>query len=293
MLKNTSGWLNINKTVGKSSTFVSSKARRLLGASKAGHLGTLDPLACGVLPIALGEATKTIPYALYGEKEYRFQIRWGVQTDTLDVEGKPVDWSDKRPSAQDISNALIHFRGDIVQVPPIFSAIKVNGKRAYELARNNCEVDLKPRRVRIDELELESIDDQDHATFRVVCGAGTYIRSLAQDISVFMGTLGHVSFLQRTRVGKFSINDSICLEKIEELVHNEQVFLGLLPIGVVLDDIPAISVNEEQRSKLLNGASIKLSHGAENLLTLWHQGVLVAIGQMEDGLIKPKRVFVY
>lgn len=275
------------------STRASSRVKRLLGAKKAGHLGTLDPLASGVLPIALGEATKTMAYALEDEKEYRFQIRWGIQTDTADKEGQEIAWNEFRPNKDQIQSCLGKFIGLIEQVPPLYSAIKVNGKRAYELARSNQVVELKKRKIHIKNLVLESVDDKNHATFRVVCGAGTYVRTLAQDIAISLGTLGHVSLLERTRVGKFSLQDAISMEKIEELVHNREVFLAVLPVGVVLDDIPAIPVNDEQRSKVLNGAAIKVDTPLNGQVTLWFEKTLIALAEAQDGLIQPNRVFVY
>ncbi|MFB0993074.1 MAG: tRNA pseudouridine(55) synthase TruB, partial [Rhodospirillales bacterium] len=213
------GWIVIDKPLGMGSTGVVGKVRYLLNAQKAGHGGTLDPLASGILPIALGEATKTVAYAMDGCKTYEFTARWGQSTATDDMEGEVVSRSGVRPAEADIRAILSEFEGEIDQIPPIYSAIKVDGKRAYDLARADISMKLKSRKVQIDKCELISCDDVDHATFRVQCGKGTYIRSLARDIAVRLGTCAHVSRLRRTRVGPFTEKHAISLDSLEALGH--------------------------------------------------------------------------
>jgi tRNA pseudouridine55 synthase len=252
------GWLVLDKPVGIGSTAALAAARRAFGAAKAGHGGTLDPLASGILPIAFGEATKTVAYVMDGRKAYRFTVRWGVSTETDDAEGAVAATSDVRPGEVEIQAALSRFVGTISQVPPRFSAIKVGGERAYDLARDGQAVELKPREVEVYDLRLAEIPDADHAVLVAECGKGTYIRSLARDLAVALGTVGHVAALRRTRCGPFAEADSISLDKLLSLGHSAPS-LGLLrSVSTALDDIPALAVTEEEARHLANGQALPL-----------------------------------
>jgi tRNA pseudouridine55 synthase len=250
------GWIIIDKPLGISSTGVVGKVRYLLNAQKAGHGGTLDPLASGILPIALGEATKVVSYAMDGSKTYEFTVRWGQSTATDDMEGIVVAETDVRPTETDILDILSEFEGEIEQVPPMYSAIKVDGKRAYDLARADIAVKLKPRKIKIDKLTLVNCDNVDHASFRVQCGKGTYIRSLARDIGVRLGTRAYVSRLRRTAVGSFTEKDAISLDSLEKLGHNMIHSKVLLAVEAVLDDIPAIALSANETRRLTQGQAI-------------------------------------
>ncbi len=252
------GWLVLDKPLEMSSTAALGKARWLLGARKAGHAGTLDPLASGVLPIAFGEATKTIALMMAAQKVYRFTVRWGVSTQTLDAEGAVLARSAMRPERAAIEAALPRFVGVIEQVPPAFSAIKVDGQRAYALAREGQAVALQPRRVRIDALRLLAQPDAEHATFEVTCGKGTYVRALARDLAKALGAEGHVSALRRTRVGPFGEKQAIGLGALEEMVHKARALEVLMPLAAVLDDIPALAVSAADAQRIRHGQAIAL-----------------------------------
>jgi len=251
------GWIPINKPSGWTSAQVNSKVRRILDAAKAGHGGTLDPMATGVLPIALGEATKTVSYVMNGKKRYRFTISWGEERTTDDLEGKITTISCHRPTKQNILMILPKFVGAIEQVPPDYSAIKLDGKRAYKLARAGRDILISKRVVVVDELSLIEIPDKDHAIFEVACGKGTYIRSLARDIARSLNTVGHVSKLRRTQCGPFSEKDSISLETLQTLVHSAPPSAYLLDIEAALDDIPALTLNETQADHLRHGRPVR------------------------------------
>ncbi|MBT5938550.1 MAG: tRNA pseudouridine(55) synthase TruB, partial [Rhodospirillaceae bacterium] len=244
------GWLVIDKDPNITSAKVVNQARKILNAAKVGHSGTLDPLATGILPLAFGEATKTVSYMMDGKKEYRFTVCWGEARDTDDTEGQVVETSEVRPSQAEIEAALPHFIGDIQQVPPAFSAIKVDGERAYKLARAEKPVELKPRSIFIEKFELLEVPDEDHATFEVTSGKGAYIRGLARDLALHLGTVGHISALRRTRVGPFSEKDAISLAKLEELGHNTAAVDILRPVETALDDIPALALTEDEARRL-------------------------------------------
>lgn len=252
------GWIVLDKPEGMSSTQALSKVRRLLNAEKGGHGGTLDPLATGILPIALGEATKTVSYAMDGAKTYRFSVRWGERTSTDDREGEVIDRSELRPSAEAIRAALPAFLGDIEQVPPQFCAIKIDGERAYDIAREGDVVDLASRRVRIDRFELTEQPDADHAVFEVDCGKGTYVRSLARDLAEALGTVGHVALLRRLRVGPFTLDNAISLDELATLEQGAAVERLLLPIETALDDIPALALTEAEAHRLRHGQTVAL-----------------------------------
>ncbi len=250
------GWLIIDKPAGMTSSAVVGRVRRITDAAKAGHGGTLDPLATGVLPIALGEATKTVAYVMDGAKTYRFTVRWGEARTTDDAEGAVSETSPLRPAAGDIEAVLDRFVGEIEQVPPAFSAIKVDGQRAYALARADKPFVLAPRRVRIDSLTLAGIPDADHAEFEVRSGKGAYMRSLARDLARELGTVGHISVLRRTAVGPFREADAISLDKLESLGHSAPLEATLLPIETALADIPALALTEVEARRLRHGQPI-------------------------------------
>ncbi|MGB0132648.1 tRNA pseudouridine(55) synthase TruB, partial [Dokdonella sp.] len=237
------GWVCLDKPLGLGSTQAVGRVRRLFDAGKAGHAGTLDPLASGILPIALGEATKTVPFMMEARKVYRFTLAWGTSTATLDREGEITGRSDVRPSVSAVADALPAFVGEIDQIPPTYSAIKVDGARAYDLARDGQEVVLAARRVSIHEAAVTASPDADHVEITVLTGKGVYIRSLARDLAAMLGAEAHVSALRRERVGPFSLENAIGLDFLEELVHRSAASEGLLPVATALDDIPDLAVN--------------------------------------------------
>jgi len=294
------GWLVVDKPSGPTSAQVVNTVRRITGAAKLGHAGTLDPLATGVLPVALGEATKTIAYAMEGTKGYRFTLRWGRATDTDDAEGEVVEESDRRPTREEVDAALPRFVGEIEQVPPRFSAIKVEGKRAYDLAREGEEVELAARRVRIDRLELVSMDDADHATFEVTCGKGAYMRALARDLGAALNVPAHIAALRRTAVGPFDESRAISLDSLKALGHSAAALEHVLPVKAALDDIPALALTETEAVRLRHGQSVsmlaranlervrELSQGAIVCATLKDKPV--ALARFEAGDLHPVRV---
>ncbi len=292
------GWVNFDKPLGMTSTQAVGKIRWMFQAQKAGHAGTLDPLASGILPIALGEATKTIPFMTDAEKAYRFTVRWGEITDTLDAEGEVIETSSVRPNVDEINNVLPQFTGEISQIPPKYSAIKVDGQRAYDLARGGAEVELKARPVKVHALKLiESETDQ--ATFDVRCGKGTYVRSLARDISSALGTVGHVVFLRRTQVGSFTENTAFSLDAMDNLCHRGRVLEALGPIDAVLDDIPVLALTRTQAIDLKHGRAIALPDSLfskdatdESLTVLAKEdGQAVALCDVKGEQVLPRRVF--
>jgi len=289
----------LDKPVGMTSTQAVGAVRRAFDARKAGHAGTLDPLATGILPIALGEATKTVSWAMEGEKTYQVVIRWGEARTTDDREGEISGTSDHRPTASDIESILSKFEGESLQTPPKFSAIKVQGERAYDLARAGEDVELAARTVTIKKITLIDRTDPDHAEFEVVCGKGTYIRSLARDMALALGTVGHVARLRRVAVGPFQEKDMISLEKLMELGHKapgDNAMEGVLrPVETVLDGIPALAVKDAEAQRLrqgqqvlLRGASAPIAQDA--VLVMWGQRPL-GICSIEKGSLKPKRLF--
>ena len=262
------GWVNLDKPVGLGSTRAVGIVRRAFDAQKAGHAGTLDPLASGVLPIALGEATKTVPFVMDGRKSYRFTVRWGEARNTDDADGAVVATCDRRPAEAEIVGALPSFVGEIAQAPPQFSAVKVDGERAYRLARSGETVDLAARRVVIDRLELVKTVDADRAVFELDCGKGAYVRSLARDLAAALGTFGHVCGLRRTRNGPFRDCDAIPLENLKAPRHMGAQDGGeapspavdsavlLQPVAKALDDIPALDVTESEAARIRNGQPV-------------------------------------
>lgn len=253
------GWLVVDKPEGLTSTQVVSKVRRLFNAAKAGHGGTLDPIATGILPIAFGEATKTVSYAMDGRKTYRFTVRWGESRDTDDREGVVTATGDKRPSREEIEAMLPRFTGEIVQTPPAFSAIKVYGERAYDLARDGEKVELKPRLIRIDSLRLVDMPDADTAVFEAESGKGAYMRALARDFGVFLGAPSHLTAIRRTAVGPFTLDDAVTLEHIEAAAGDPAALEStLLPIETPLDDIPAVALTEAEAHRMRCGQPVTL-----------------------------------
>lgn len=300
------GWFVLNKPVGITSTKALSIVRRQLNANKAGHAGTLDPLADGVLPLAFGEATKTVPYLVDAQKSYRFTVRWGEETSTDDREGPVVQASAKTPSHGEVLGALSQFVGCIMQVPPAFSAIRVDGERAYDLARDGVEVTLQPRETMVHRLEILECLDEQHTRFEMMCGKGTYVRAFARDIGRALGCFGHVTALTRTAVGPFGLSQAISLEMLEESAKDGAAKRSLVPLATALDDIPALAVTDQEASQLRLGRAIlargrlSLHEGADNdggafaprpVYCRSRSGDPVAITLFEQGELKPTRVF--
>jgi tRNA pseudouridine55 synthase len=295
------GWIILDKPVGMTSTQAVGKVRWLFQAQKAGHAGTLDPLATGVLPIALGEATKTVPYAVDGAKAYEFTVRWGGETDTDDAEGRVTGTSESRPSAADIDAILPGFHGEIMQTPPQFSAIKIQGERAYDLARAGETVKLEPRPVTIERLSMVAVPDADTAIFEAVCGRGTYVRALARDMGRLLGCLGHVTQLRRTRVAAFDAASAVTVAELEAAHDAEDggaALAGYLqPIELALSDLIEISVSPQDAARLARGQSV-LMRGRDAPITSGEayamtKGTLVALCELDKGEIVPIRVFSY
>jgi len=285
------GWLIIDKPPGLTSAHVVAKVKRMTQAAKIGHAGTLDPLATGILPLALGEATKTVAYAMDGAKTYRFTIRWGERRDSDDTEGAVVATSDTRPDRAAIEGLLPGFRGDIMQVPPVYSALKVDGERAYDLARRGEAPVLEARPIRIDRFDLIGMPDADHAVFEVDCGKGSYIRALARDLGEGLGCHGHIVALRRTRVGPFREEQAFSLEKLGELWENPPSSDTLLPVETALDDIPALAVTGPQADRLRSGQEIRVVNRDDGISRVMNAGTLVALAEIEDGQVRPVRVF--
>lgn len=298
------GWVNLNKPLSLGSTPAVAKLRRILNAQKIGHAGTLDPLATGVLPIALGDATKTIQFMQDADKTYSFTVSWGEQRDTDDLEGQVIATSDIHPTYEQILQALPPFIGDISQIPPLFSAIKINGERAYDLARAGEFPELKPRQIHIESLEL--IESRGHeADFIMTCGKGTYVRSIARDLALALGTVGYVSKLRRDRVGVFTLENAISLDILENMDYLSARHEALLPLQTVLDDIPALAITAEETAKIRNGqvlsfvsrpnferlSKIGLNAKEMTVILLTLQNEPVALAEQEKANIKPVRVF--
>jgi tRNA pseudouridine55 synthase len=293
------GWLVIDKPAGITSSRVVEKLRRATG-SKAGHAGTLDPLATGVLPIAVGEATKTVQFVSAGCKRYRFRIRWGEARDTDDREGAIIGESTVRPDAAAIRAALPRFTGSIMQRPPAFSALKVAGRRAYALARAGRPPELALRPVEISELHLIAVDEPDHAEFEAAVGAGTYIRALARSLAEALGTLGHIAELRRLAVGRFGEAQAISLDSALALGHSLAASEHLLPIETALDDIPALALTAMEASRLCHGQRVTPQDAGERarldriengtIVGARHDRLLVALARIDEGGLRPVRV---
>jgi len=292
------GWLVLDKPEGLTSTKAVGRTRWLFDAQKAGHAGTLDPLATGVLPIAFGEATKTVPYAVEGSKTYRFTVRFGAETDTDDTEGSVIATSETRPTRANIEAALPRFIGEIEQIPPRFSALKVDGARAYDLARDQEEFELPARIVIIDRLALVEQPDLDSCVLEADCGKGTYVRALARDLGRALGCLGHVAALRRTRVGGFTLDEAIPLQTVEQAAGEGREALHdlLQPVENALVGLPAVPVSPADaanirlgRAVLLRGRDAPVVAGAAFAVS---RGAPVAIGEVAQGEFHPSRVFI-
>ncbi len=294
------GWVVIDKPSGLTSTQVVARVRRVFEPHKIGHGGTLDPLATGLLPIAMGEATKTVPYVLAGDKSYRFTVRWGQATATDDSEGEVLAVSPARPSAAEIAAVLPRFQGAIEQVPPHYSAVKVAGRRAYDKARAREDFELAPRRVSLRRLALAGTDGPDLATFEAVSGKGAYMRALARDLGVALGTFAHVMALRRTAVGPFTEERAISLETLEALGHSAAASGALLPVETALDDIPALALTETEANRLRCGQAVSmLARANRERIREFDNGAIVyatsggkpvALARYEAGDIRPVRV---
>jgi tRNA pseudouridine55 synthase len=293
------GWLVLDKPQGMTSTQAVSRVRHLYGAQKAGHAGTLDPLATGVLPIAFGEATKTVPFVVEGNKQYRFTVRFGAATDTDDADGTIVATSNRRPTLPEIEAALPSFVGEISQVPPRYSALKVGGARAYDLARDEEDFELAARPALIESLTLIDMPDPDHCVFEARCGKGTYVRALARDLGQALGSLAHVTELRRTRVGPFNEERAISLAKLQELGHSaagrDALLSVLQPVETALDDIPALAISGQDAARLKRGQPVLLRGRDAPILKgpvyATSRGTLVAVGEVSQGELRPTRVF--
>jgi tRNA pseudouridine55 synthase len=301
------GWVILDKPQGITSTQAVAAVRRVFDAQKAGHAGTLDPLATGVLAIALGEATKTVPFAMDAQKTYRFTAQWGEARDSDDAEGKVTATSDVRPTTAEIEAAIPQFLGEIAQVPPAYSAIKVQGERAYDLARDGEAVSLEPRTVFIEHARLVSEPDPDHAVFEMRCGKGAYVRAWVRDLALALGTVGHVSQLRRTSIGGFHEKDAVPLETLRGFMHSPAAFEHLRPISTALDGIPALAVTGPDAVRLRSGnpilmranlfARIADAFPEENDLsglTVYlstGEGEPVALAELAQGELRPFRVF--
>ena len=286
------GWVILDKPVGMTSTHAVSRLKRIFNAKKAGHAGTLDPLASGILPVAFGEATKTVPFVQDGEKAYRFTVRWGIETDSDDSDGKPVETSDMRPGVDQVVQALPNFIGTILQRPPAFSAIKIAGERAYDLARDGEIVEIEPRPVTIDSLELVD-STEDTATLEAQCGKGTYVRAIARDLGRMLGCFGHVIALRRTRVGPFTEADVTTFEELE--ASAEAAAQNMRAVEAGLSELPCIVVDRNSAARLRRGQSILLrgrdapAEGEKVYAAC--DGEPVAFGAVTAGELVPARVF--
>jgi tRNA pseudouridine55 synthase len=293
------GWLILDKALGMSSTQAVAAIKRLFDAQKAGHAGTLDPLATGILPIALGEATKTVSFVVEGKKAYRFSVRWGAETRTDDAEGEMVRTSDSRPTIGEIEALLPRFTGEILQIPPSYSAVKVEGERAYDLARDGEAVVLGPRPVLITELIVVAQLDASTTVFEASCGKGTYVRALARDLGRALGCYGHVAALRRTRVGPFGDDQAVTLDALRALSQTAEshhfVADRLLPVEAALEDIPKLNVGTADAARLKRGQPILLRGRDAPILTgpayAVSKGQLIAIGEIDKGELRPTRVF--
>jgi tRNA pseudouridine55 synthase len=295
--RDVNGWLVLDKPVGMTSTHAVSVVKRLFQARRAGHAGTLDPLASGLLPIALGEATKTVPFVMDGRKIYRFTVRWGEERDTDDAEGRVIEISAERPTAEAIRALIPRFSGLIEQVPPRFSAVKIGGERAYDLARDGEAVELAPRPIEVHHLELVETPDPDHSVLAAECGKGTYVRALARDMGRALGCFGHVTALRRTAVGPFAEQNAIALETLQRMPPDDPMIAAaaLLPVEAGLAALPALRVSSADAGRLARGQAVLLRGRDAPVMEGWvsvsAQGGLVALAQVEKGELRPRRIF--
>ena len=289
-----SGWLVVDKPAGITSTAVVAKVRWAFNAQKAGHAGTLDPAATGVLAVALGEATKTVPYITDALKCYRFMVRLGIATNTDDAEGAVIAVADLRPDDRQIEAALARFRGEIMQTPPQFSAVKIDGDRAYDLARQGAVVDIAARPLWVESLAMISRPDPDHVELEMVCGKGGYVRAIARDLGASLGCLGHVAWLRRVWSGPFDARDGISLETLDALAKTDDLLAWLRPLEQGLHDLPELPATPEGAARLRNGnpgmvISSSVGYGDEAWAS--YQGRAVAVGIYKAGELHPSRVF--
>ncbi|NNE82060.1 MAG: tRNA pseudouridine(55) synthase TruB [Silicimonas sp.] len=289
-----SGWLVVDKPAGLTSTAVVNKVRWAFDAKKAGHAGTLDPDATGILAVALGVATKTVPYVTDAMKAYDFTVRFGQSTNTDDADGEVIGTSDMRPSDDEIRAALPAFQGDIMQVPPAFSAVKIDGERAYAKARAGEDVELAARPLFVESLELSDRPDADHARLQMVCGKGGYVRAIARDLGQVLGCLGHVTSLRRIWSGPFELDDAVTFEQIESLARTPEIDALLLPLEAGLTDLTHLPATAEGAARIRNGnPGMVLASDADYGELCWtsHQGEPVAVGTYMAGELHPVRVF--
>ena len=290
-----SGWLIVDKPAGMTSTSVVNKVRWALAAKKAGHAGTLDPEATGVLAVALGEATKTVPFITDALKAYRFTVRLGQRTNTDDAEGEVIASSDARPSDDEIKEALHGFVGEIQQVPPQFSAVKIDGERAYKRARDGETMEIEPRPLWVEELVMTGRPDADHVELEMTCGKGGYVRSIARDLGEALGCHGHVLKLRRIWSGPFEAEDGITIEQIDALAKTTELDARLLPLEVGLAELPELKCTAEGAARLRNGnpgmvIPGEVDYGDEAWASF--EGRAVAVGVFKGGELHPNRVFV-
>jgi tRNA pseudouridine55 synthase len=288
------GWLNINKPEGVTSAHVLNRLKRAFPRkTKIGHAGTLDKFACGVLPVAIGYATKTIPMIMDAQKTYTFRVLWGVQTDTDDRDGDIIATSDVVPTLESIQVALQQFIGTLQQMPPIFSALKIDGKRASDRARKGEEVELESRQIEIFELKVVE-HHHTETTLQMTCSKGTYVRALARDLAIALGTVAHVVYLRRDRVGRFLIDDAIVLEKDFKIDDNvaTKIVSAIIPIRTVLDDIPAVSCTESAITRISRGQSIPVSLQDREMVFAVDETDIIATGFVKDLVFYPKNVFI-
>ena len=288
------GWLIVDKPAGIGSSAVVGKVRWALDAAKAGHAGTLDPDATGVLAVALGEATKTVPFVQDATKDYRFRVAWGAETTTDDAAGEPVETSDRRPTRAEVEAALPAFRGDILQVPPRVSAVKVDGARAYALARAGAAMDLAARPLHVARLEVAAAD-ADGVELKMTCGKGGYVRAIARDLGRALGCLGHAAWLRRIRSGPFRAEDGTSLVEVERLARDPALDTRLLPLEAALASLPELPCGPDAAERLSNGNPVALAEGPAGDATAWasHNGTAVAVGRWDGGTLDPTRVFRY
>jgi tRNA pseudouridine55 synthase len=289
-----SGWLVVDKPAGMTSTAVVNKVRWAMDAKKAGHAGTLDPEATGVLAVALGEATKTVPYVTDALKAYRFVVRLGQATNTDDAEGEVIAQSDLCPSDEEIKAALGQFIGDIQQVPPKFSAVKIDGQRAYKLARDGEDVELSARPLWVEELVMTDRLDDDHVELEMTCGKGGYVRSIARDLGAALGCYGHVLHLRRIWSGEFDAEDGVSIETIDELAKTGDLDAFLRPLEDGLCDLPCVTASSDGAVRLRNGnPGMVFANDVEYGDECWasYEGKAVAVGVFKSGELHPSRVF--
>ena len=302
--KNINGWIIVDKQAGITSRQIVTKISKLLNLKKVGHGGTLDPLATGILPVAIGEATKVISLVQSKKKKYTFIIKWGEATETDDSEGKVLERSKVRPTHKEITNIINFFIGNIFQKPPLYSAIKINGQRSYKLARQKIEIEHRSRKIKVYDLILKKIIDINSAEFEVTCGKGTYVRSLARDIAEKLNTKGHITSLRRLSVGPFDEKDTIFIDLSKEIIHSRSILNKLLPIEAVLDDIPALVLNEIEARQVNQGQKIQFEslqniknfklkypnyNAFEKVCAIYNKN-LIALIKIENGKVKPARI---